>query len=87
MIKGAAAAIGFTVAIGTNMHDKANLSKDTKQEMLNICATDQDCIKALNSSFDDCFKSSMQADHLDGIKLASCINRYAGENYFAYERN
>ena len=30
MIKGAAAAIGFTVAIGTNMHEKATLSKETK---------------------------------------------------------
>ena len=54
--------------------------------MLNICATDQDCIKALNSSFGNCFESCMHAKHLDETKLANCVNEYAGKNYFAYEK-
>jgi len=85
IIKGAATAIGLTVAFGTNMHDKATLSKETKQEMLNICAADNGCIKALNSSFDSCFKNSISKNSFDGTKLANCVNEYAGEEYFAYE--
>lgn len=85
MFKGIATVVGVAVAIGTNMHDKATLSQETKQEMLNICGANNNCIRALNSSFDSCFKSSIDFDTLDGGKLANCVNEYAGEDFFAYE--
>ena len=66
---------------------KEALSKDTKQEMLNVCSTDSNCIEAVNSSFDDCFNSSMLTDTLDVDLLADCVNLYAGEDYFVYEYN
>ena len=84
-LKAIATVIGITVAIGSNMQDKAALSKETKQEMLDICGIDESCIKALNNSFDGCFKTSMDDNILDVGKLADCVNDRAGKDYFAYE--
>ncbi|MEL6494873.1 MAG: hypothetical protein AAFQ41_07085 [Cyanobacteria bacterium J06623_7] len=84
IFKASATLVGIGVAINTSMHNQA-LFKETKQEMLSICSTNNDCVQALNNSFDRCYDNSINDDILDLVQLANCVNEYAGKSYFAYE--
>jgi len=82
------AALGVTVALGFQFHNKSSTAKKTKQGMLSICSADSNCQNAVNTHFKECFGSSYRMgsrrrrSSLDTRKLSSCINKNSGVAYF-----
>ena len=81
-------AITLTAVLGYKFYDKSATAKEVKQEMLNVCSTDNNCQKAVSTYFQKCFDSSYsmgsrrRASSLDTQKLSTCINNSSGVAYF-----
>ena len=81
--------VGLTVSFGVPFYNKSATAKEVKQQMMSVCSTDSGCQNSLNTHFKECFDISFRkgsryrSSSLDSKKLASCINRNAGANYFA----
>jgi len=81
--------VGFSAGFGFQFYKKSAAAKEVKQQMMSVCSTDSGCQNSLNTHFKECFDSSFRSgsryrsSSLDSKKLANCINRNAGAEYFA----
>ena len=88
-------AVVFTAVAGVSVamkfSNQSAVAEETKAYMLDICATDNVCVEAVDTHFESCFNTnySMGSRHraasLDTEGLANCVNRYGGAEYFAVE--
>ena len=88
LMKFAGFAVAVTIVLGMKFYNKSTTAKEVKQSMLAVCANDNQCSKAVNDYFPDCFNSSYKmgsrrrAASLDSQKLATCVNHNANAEYF-----
>lgn len=83
--------IGASALIGFKMYQRGESSSETRAELMKICAEDAACKTAVEKHFETCHEQAYkmggrrQSGGLNADQLASCINRAAGEDYFAAE--
>jgi len=80
--------VGF---FGLKFHFKADIEKKTellKQELFNICSTDENCKSAVKTHFQQCFNNNFDEDGLGHYQkfahseFSECMNNNAEANYF-----
>lgn len=90
MGKRLAGAVFAVVAIlGMKFYSKASAHDDVKARLVELCEGDAGCQSAVAAHYDACFDTSYKmggrrsASKLDVDALVACVNRAAGEPYFA----
>jgi len=80
--------VGF---FGLKFHFEADIEKKTellKQELLNVCSTDENCKSAVKTHFQQCFDDNFDEDGLGHYQrfahneFSECMNNNAEANYF-----
>ena len=88
-------AVVFTAVAGTSIalkfSNQSAVAKETRSQMLDVCATDITCVEVVNNYFEQCFNtyysmgSRYSSASLDTQGLANCVNKYGGGEYFIVE--
>jgi hypothetical protein len=78
--------------LGWKFYNKSQLQSSTKTTLVSICASEQQCLAAIEDHYDSCFDSSyslgsrFRSGGLDSEKLANCINNKSGQPWFAVDQ-
>ena len=82
---------GVMLLVGMKFYNKASAHDDVQARLIELCEGDAQCQTAVRTHYDACFDSAYNmcgrrsGSKLDVDALVSCVNRKAGEDYFAVD--
>jgi hypothetical protein len=85
----AGALIGVLAILGLRLYGKASAHDDVKARLVELCATDAECLADVQKHYDACFESAYGAggrrasSRVDVDALVRCVNSRSGVPYFA----
>ena len=81
--------LGLAILFGVKFFNKSSDSKAVKAHLVSLCEGERKCVQSVEAHFDACFDGSYKlggrrrASHLETGELVQCLNRRAGQPYFA----